>query len=113
MVTIYHKPGCITSQRVLNMLRESGKRHRVIHYLENPLSEEELNELINKLGVPAEELLRTKEKIWSEKFAGKKLNTSQIIKVIAEHPILMQRPVLVKRTRAIIARPPEKATAWI
>lgn len=113
MITIYHKPGCITSQRVLNMLRDSGKPYRIVHYLEHPLSEEALGELISKLGVPANQLLRTKEKIWSEKFAGRKMNEAQIIKAIAAYPLLMQRPVLVKRTRAIIARPPESAAKWI
>jgi arsenate reductase len=113
MITVYHKPGCITSQKVVNMLKESGKRFRVVHYLENPLSAEELTKLIAMLGISPEGLLRTKEKIWSEKFQGKKMTPEQIIKAIAQNPILMQRPVLVKRTRALLARPPESAKSWI
>lgn len=113
MITIYHKPGCITSQRVLNMLRDSGKRFRVVHYMEHPLDEDALIQLLEKLNIPAEQLLRTKEKLWSEKYAGKKMNTAQIIRAIADNPVLMQRPVLVKSTRAILARPPEIAAAWI
>jgi arsenate reductase len=72
-----------------------------------------LESLLDKLQLPAEALIRTKEPVWTEKFSKKKLSREQLIQAMVDHPILMQRPILVKRTRAIIGRPPELAAKWI
>jgi len=113
MISIYHKSNCSTSIRVLNMVKESGKKFRVINYLVEVPTVQELSSLIAKLGISAEDLVRKKEPLFMEKFSGRKYSDEQWLKILHEHPILIQRPILVKRTRAIIGRPPEVVLKWI
>ena len=113
MITIYHKSSCNTSNRALNYLRASGKRFKVIDYLTDVPKVEEIEELLVKLGISAEELVRKKEPVFQEKFSGKKFSEKEWVKILNENPILIQRPILAKRTRAIIARPPELVISWI
>jgi len=113
MISIYHKSNCSTSIRVLNMVKESGKKFRVINYLVEVPTVQELSSLIAKLGISAEDLVRKKEPLFMEEFSGRKYSDEQWLKILHEHPILIQRPILVKRTRAIIGRPPEVVLKWI
>lgn len=113
MITIYHKSSCNTSNKALNYLRESGKRFKIIDYLTQIPSEEELEELIAKLGISAEELVRKKEPVFQEKFSKRQFTEKEWIKILHENPILIQRPILVKRTKAIIGRPPELVIKWL
>ena len=81
---------------------------KVNYYLE-PLSEKKLRELIRKMGIKPRELLRTSETIYGELRMGKKeLGDGDIISLMVEHPDLMQRPIVFRSTRAIIARPSER-----
>ena len=95
------------------MVKESGKKFRVINYLVEVSTVQELSSLIAKLGISAEDLVRKKEPLFMEKFSGRKYSDEQWLKILHEHPILIQRPILVKRTRAIIGRPPEVVLKWI
>jgi arsenate reductase len=95
------------------MVKESGKKFRVINYLVEVPTVQELSSLIAKLGISAEDLVRKKEPLFMEKFSGRKYSDEQWLKILHEHPILIQRPILVKRTRAIIGRPPEVVLKWI
>lgn len=113
MITIYHKSNCSTSIKVLNLLKASGKKYKIIEYIKTPPDLEELTSIIAKLGIPAENLLRKKEAIFKEKYAKKKLNEKQCIAIMIENPVLIERPILVKRTRAIIGRPIEAAEEFI
>ena len=82
-------------------------------YLEHPLTLEELKELTQLLQLPAESLVRKKEKIFQEKYANKKLKEDDWLKMIVKYPILMERPILVKGKAAIIARPIERTLEFI
>jgi arsenate reductase (glutaredoxin) len=113
MITIYHKSNCSTSLAVLKILKESGKKIKIVHYLETPLNLAELQKLLDMLQLPAEALIRKKEKIFQEKYAHKKLKQDDWLKLIEKHPILLERPVLVKGKKAIIARPIEKTLEFI
>ncbi|MBL0049155.1 MAG: arsenate reductase (glutaredoxin) [Bacteroidetes bacterium] len=113
MLTIYHKTNCQTSISVLNLIKGSGKKYKIKLYLEQPLNLEELEKLLLLLQLPPEALVRKKEKIFQEKYAHKKLTGSDWLKLIAKHPILMERPILVKGKKAIIGRPIEQAAAFI
>ncbi len=113
MITIYHKANCNTSNRAMRYLRESGKKFKVVHYLEEVPSREELSSLVKKLGLHAEDLVRKKEPLFQEEFSKKKFSEQEWIDILHQHPILLERPILVKRTRAIIARPPELLLKWI
>jgi arsenate reductase len=104
-MTIYHNPRCGKSRACLTYLETANKSFKIVKYLENPISKEELTEIITKLNIPAIELVRTKEKIWIEQYKGKQLTEADIIIAILENPILMERPVVVYNNKAIIARP--------
>lgn len=105
MITIYHNPRCGKSRACLAYLETANKSFQIVKYLENPISKEELTEIISKLKIPVIELVRTKEKIWIEQYKGKQLTEADVITAILENPILMERPVVVYNDKAIIARP--------
>lgn len=108
MIKIYHNPRCQKSREGLKILEESGKTFTIVKYLNQPLSKEEIEELLALLDISAEELIRTKEKIWKENYKGKELSKKELIEAMQEHPKLIERPIVVKDEKAIIGRPPEK-----
>ena len=108
MITIYHNPRCGKSRDCLTFLAQTQKEVNIIKYLENPISKQELIDLLHKLKIKPIELIRTKEKIWIENFKGKVLDEAQIIDAILTYPILMERPIVVKDHQAIVARTLEK-----
>ncbi|MGV1011996.1 MAG: arsenate reductase (glutaredoxin) [Flavobacterium sp.] len=107
MITIYHNPRCGKSRECLAFLETSNQSIEVIKYLENPLSFNELENLIQKLNISPIELIRTKESIWIEKYKGKNISDKEIIQSMVEYPILMERPIVVHGNKAILARPLE------
>lgn len=108
-VTIYHNPKCSKSREALRLLREKGVEPVVVEYLQTPLSEEGVANLLEKLGVPPHDLLRTREAPYQETGLSPQSSREEIIRAIAAHPILMERPVIVLGEKAVIGRPPEKA----
>ncbi|MCB0695923.1 MAG: arsenate reductase (glutaredoxin) [Chitinophagaceae bacterium] len=105
---LYHKPNCSTSLSTLKMLKDHGVRPELRLYLEDPPTQKELAELMKKLGCKPIELVRTKEPLYKENYADKKLTKKEWLKILAEHPILIERPILIKGDKAILGRPPEK-----
>lgn len=105
MITIYHNPRCEKSRACLAYLEKSNRSFEIVKYLDNPITWEELTEIISKLKIPVIELVRTKEKIWIEQYKGKQLTEADVLTAILENPILMERPVVVYNNKAIIARP--------
>ncbi|KTD58891.1 ArsC/Spx/MgsR family protein [Legionella shakespearei] len=104
-ITIYHNPHCSKSRKALELLIEQGFNPIVIEYLKNPLSIEQLTELSSHF--PLEEFVRCDEAALKE--LGLSLNDkSQVLQAIHQEPILMQRPVVTYKNKAIIGRPPEK-----
>jgi arsenate reductase len=108
-IVIYHNPRCGKSRSALELLRDRGVEPRVIEYLRTPPTREELLSVVAKLGVPAEQLVRKGEEVFKTQFAGKQLSEAQWLDAMAAHPILIERPVIVRGARAVIGRPPEKA----
>lgn len=106
MITIYHNPRCGKSREALKLLEESAKPFQVRLYLQQPLDLEELNVLQSKLGIPALEMVRTKESVWKEKYTSDCLSDEDILKAIAAEPILLERAVVEDGSKALIARPP-------
>ena len=107
-VTLYYKPTCGTCQKVMKTLRDKGAEITAIEYLETPPSEAELDTILRKLNMEPEELVRKKESLYADKFAGKSLTRAQWLKVLNENPILIERPIVVMGDRAVVARPPER-----
>lgn len=113
MITIYHNVRCSKSRECLAFLENSDHKFHIVKYLEEPPTVEELTEIIRKLGIKPIELVRQKEPLWLEKFQGKKLGSKRIIEILAKHPILIERPIVINGEKAIIARPLEKALTII
>ena len=90
------------------LLTDKEKNIEVINYLQTPPTEDELKDLLRMLGIKAFELVRTKEELYTQKFSHRKLTNAQWIKALIKNPILIERPIVVKDGKAIIARPPEK-----
>ncbi len=108
MVKIYHNPRCRKSREGLAQVRESGKPFEVVLYLDNPLSREELLDLLKMLDISPMALVRKQEAIWREEYKGKELNDNMIEDALLKHPKLMERPVVTFKGKAVIGRPPEK-----
>jgi arsenate reductase len=113
MITIYHKSNCSTSIKVLNLLKASGKKYKIIEYINTPPNATELASIIEKLGISAESLLRKKEPIFKEKFAHKKMSEKLCIQMMVDYPVLIERPILIKRTHGIIGRPIESVEKFL
>ncbi len=104
---IYHNPRCRKSRETLELIKEHGIDPDVVLYMDNPMKQKELKDILNKLNVRAEDLVRTGEKLYKEEYKGKILKENEWVKVLIENPKLMERPIVVKGDKAIIGRPPE------
>lgn len=108
MIKIYHNPRCTKSRQALHLLQEKGIEPEVIEYLKEPLTEDELWDILNKLDMEPEELVRTKEAEWKEHFKGKDLDENEVVFAMIEYPKLMERPIIINGEKAVVARPTEK-----
>lgn|SRR5690554_329720 len=108
MTTLYHNPRCSKSREALQLLEDKGETIEVIKYLETPPSRQELSQLIELLGIKPIELVRTQENDWKQNFKGKELSDSEVIDAMMEFPKLMERPIAINGTQAVIGRPPTK-----
>ncbi len=113
MIEIYHNPRCRKSREGLAILEESGKDFQIVPYLEKNPTEEELTEVLKKLGMTAEELVRKNEAIWKENFKGKDLSESEIVKAMVRFPKLIERPIVIQGDKAVLGRPPERISEFI
>jgi arsenate reductase len=105
VITIYHNSRCQKSREAHKLLEESGLPFLVHFYLENPLNEAQIKALLAKLNIAPLQLIRTGEAIWKENYKGKVVSDSDIVKAMATHPKLIERPLLESQTAAIIGRP--------
>lgn len=109
-VTIYHNPRCSKSRRTLALLRERGIEPRIVEYLKTPPSADEFEQMLDLLGLEPRELMRKKEPRYRElRLDDPTLDRRALIGAIAEHPILMERPVVLAAGRAALGRPPQSA----
>ncbi|WP_338332845.1 arsenate reductase (glutaredoxin) [Acetobacter sp. LMG 32666] len=105
-VTVYHNPSCGTSRSVLELLRNAGIEPEVVLYLKTPPSRKQLEDILHHDKLGARDLLRTKEKLCAELGLDKPdVTDSQILDAIAQHPILLNRPVVVTPKGAQACRP--------
>src|ERR1700731_2767014 len=105
---IYHNPACGTSRNVLGLIRNSGEEPVIIEYLKNPPSRVELVSLIDRMGIPARDLLRRKGTPYEElKLDDPTLTDDQLIDAMMAHPILINRPIVVTPRGVKLCRPSE------
>ena len=105
---IYHNPRCSKSRQTLKLIQERGLEPEVIRYLDTPPTKEELRSLLKKLGLKAEELVRKGEALYKERYKGKELSEEDWLDVLSQNPRLIERPIVVKGSKAVLGRPPEK-----
>jgi arsenate reductase len=108
MIKIYHNVRCSKSRDACALIEKKKLKAEVVEYLKTPPTQKEIKELLQLLGLKAEQIVRKGEPIYKEKFATKKMTEAQWIKTLAEHPILIERPIIVNGNKAVIGRPPEK-----
>jgi arsenate reductase (glutaredoxin) len=107
-ITIYHNPACGTSRNVLAMIRNSGEEPRVIEYLKTPPTREELAELIRRMGLRPRDLLRRKSAPYEALgLDDPKFSDETLIDLMIEHPILINRPIVVTPLGVKLCRPSE------
>jgi arsenate reductase len=113
-VVIYHNPACGTSRNTLELIRKSGVEPQVVEYLKTPPSREKLVELIKRMGVPAREVIRRKEKLYTELgLDDPKLSDDQLIDAMIAHPILINRPIVITGKGVKLCRPSESVSALL
>ncbi len=108
-VTLYHNPRCSKSRQALELLREHGTEPNVIEYLKTPPSREQLKEILQLLGIGPRALLRRGEEEYTAlNLDNPALSDEAVIDAMVTHPKLIERPVFIHGSKAIIGRPPER-----
>ena len=108
-IVIYQKPTCTTCRSVYAALQSSGVDFENVNYYTDPIPKEKLIELLRKMGIGARELLRTKEPVYRDLQIGSRpLTDEEIVELMVAHPDLIQRPIVERGERAILARPAER-----
>ncbi len=105
---LWHNPRCSKSRAALKLIEERGIAPEIRLYLKDPPSEDEIRALQEALALPLIEMMRPKEKIFRELGLSKDSPEETLRAAITEHPILLERPILVNGGRAVIGRPPER-----
>ena len=106
-VTIWHNPRCSKSRETLALLESKDAPVEVRHYLQSPPTEAEIHWALAQLGVPAQDMLRTGEKLFKDLGLKDVADENVLIAAMATHPILIERPIVFANAKARIARPPE------
>jgi arsenate reductase len=108
-VTIYHNPACGTSRNVLAMLREAGHEPQVVEYLKQPYTREQLQQLLQAMGMRPRELLRAKGELYeSLGLADPKWSDDALLDAMVAHPVLVERPIVVTPLGTRLCRPKER-----
>ncbi|HRO07613.1 MAG TPA: arsenate reductase (glutaredoxin) [Saprospiraceae bacterium] len=110
---IYHNTRCSKSRCALDLIHNNGIEPKIIEYLKTPPTRENLVELIRMLRLKPLEVIRKNEAIFKEKFKNQTLTDDQWIDAMVAYPALIERPIVVKDGKAIIARPPEKVLEFL
>lgn len=107
-ITLYHNPRCSKSRETLKLLQENGIEPDIREYLKDVPTADELRAVLEKLGIPARDLLRKKEAEYKEAgLDNPDLDDNAIIDAMTRYPKLIERPIVIKGNQARIGRPPE------
>lgn len=108
-ITIYEKPTCTTCRKVHQALVDKKVDFDAVNYYIDPIPKAKLKELIKKMGIRAEGLLRKKEEIYKElKLSERNLSDDEAVSLMVRYPDLIERPIVEKGGKAILARPAER-----
>ena len=113
-VTILHNPRCSKSRQSLELLTNNGVDAQVILYLQDPPTSSEIKNILKKLNLSPSEILRRGETRFKElAISLEDIDDDQLITLMAENPILIERPIIFNETKAVIGRPPENTLDMI
>ena len=108
-ITVYEKSTCTTCCKVAKALTESGVDFEKVNYYINPFSKRKLKSLLEKMRMKPSEVLRKNEQVYKKlKIKEKRYSEEQILDIMIRYPDLVQRPIIEKGNKAILARPPER-----
>ena len=107
MIKIWHNPRCSKSRASLEVVENSEQEFEIFKYLNEDVTVEDIKDVLEKLGISARELMRTKEDLYKELNVKDITDESELIKVMSENPKLIERPIIIKGDKAVIGRPLE------
>jgi len=106
---IYHNPRCSKSRQTLRLLQSKGFQPKVVEYLKNPPTTQELDQILTQLKMEPQEIIRTKEEVYAKLgLKNKNLSRMEWIEILVKNPVLIERPIVVNGNKAAIGRPSEK-----
>lgn len=113
-LVIYQKPTCSTCREAIKILRDRGVAFTAINYYETPFTKAALTRLLSTAGLRPRDILRTKEAIYKKLgLAKKQLSDEHLIDLMVKYPDLIQRPLVVRGNRAVLARPADTVTTLL
>lgn len=107
-IRIYYNPRCSKCRAAAALVAERGYASELVEYLLTPPGKEELRDVLSKLGMKPLQLVRTGEDEFKQHYAGRTLSDEEWLDALVAHPILIERPIVVRGDKAVVARPPEK-----
>lgn len=114
MITIYHNPRCRKSRETLSILEEkSNDEIKVIEYLKDNPSKKDITKILKLLKLEPIDIVRKNEQPYKDFIKGKDIGNDKILDIIFEHPVLIERPIVIKGDRAVIGRPPENVNVLL
>jgi len=108
MLKVYFKANCATCITALQTIRKNRKeKFEKVEYLVDTPTVEQLKEIVDMIGIRAEQLVRKKEPLYKEMYEGKEIRDEEWLQIMHDNPILIERPILVMDGKAVIGRPVE------
>jgi arsenate reductase len=107
-IRIYYNPRCSKCRETAALVSERGYDVELVKYLDTPPGKEEVRGLLGKLGMKPLELVRKGEEVFIQNYAGRTMNDDEWLDALVLHPVLIERPIVVRDNKAVVARPPEK-----
>lgn len=112
-IVLFHNPRCSKSRAALELLSSRGLQPRIVEYLKTPPSLAQLREILRKLQLQPQDLVRKGEAVYKERFSGRTLGEAEWLQALHDHPILIERPIAIRGDAAVVGRPPEKVLALL
>ncbi len=105
--TVYHNPRCSKSRNALTFLEDKNETFKVVEYLKQTPTKEDLKSILKMLDMPAFDLIRKNEADYKDNFKGNDLSEDEWIEAMIQYPKLIERPIVIKNGKAVVARPTE------
>lgn len=113
MYTVYHNPRCRKSREVLQILEDQGAAIKIVNYLNKPLKKEELQTILNQIGLQPSQIVRKNEADWKAVPNRNELTQDQILDVLVEFPKTIERPIVTSNNKGVLARPIENLISFM